>query len=269
MSLLDPAIQQDPRVIVVQPPPSAAPPAPAAPVPGEYLTKEQAFAMMEQARKEEKDKLYPEIERINGELRTLTQEREAQESERLRVEQEAAESARREQESRMTAEELIARNNQDWEAKFSQMNREREQDRALLEKERQYGENQTYIARRVKEEIENHSLAPELAVHVSGETIEQIEASIQRFQSTTAQIAESIASATPPSATPPMPRLPGSGIPPVDMLGGGDGGLGSQEQVTLTPEDIRSMSMEEYGQYRNNLMAAASQRARSGGLYQP
>lgn len=248
-------------VPVMMQPPVAAPPT-------QTYSLDEVLARVEATRKEEKDKLYPEIERLNGEVRTLSQEREERLADEQRLAQEAAEASAREEESRLSIEERLAARDQEWEGRFQQMNAEREADRALLEKERQYGELQTYIKKRTDEEIEKHSLAPELAVHVRGNTVDEVEASIASFEATTARIAEQIAAVAPPAHQPP-PRLPGSGAPPVDFLGGGGDGLGEAEQVTLTPEDIRAMTMEEYGAYRSNLIAAASARARAGGLYQP
>lgn len=213
----------------------------------------------ERVRKEEKDKLYPQIEDLKSQVQTLAQERE----ERLAAEQEnaqqRAEAERLAQEAEMTALQRLEQYQSDQDRRFSELEAERDRERALRERESEFSRVVEYRARRMAEE--SSMIAPQLLDYISGTTEEQIEQSIEMAKAKTAQILEEVSQAQLGQRRQTSPSI--SGVPPVDMMGGGE------QQRSLSAEDIRNMDMSEYQQYRSQLLGAASDRARNQGPYAP
>jgi len=96
---------------------------------------------------------------------------------------------------------------------------------------------------------------------VGGATVEELDHSIEMAKVKSAQILADVQAAQ--NAQRRQIPLPTTSGPPVDMLGG------QENERSLSAEDIRNMSMDEYRQYRNQLKDAASERVRTQGLYQP
>lgn len=241
-------------------------PAPAPTNDQQFISMEDAMRLVEKARSEEKDKLYPTIEDLQTRVRATEQEREARETEQARLQQEAAEADRLRQESEMSAIQRMEQSNASWEQRFADMEAERARERALLEKEREYNDLNAYRNSRVQAEVDARNIVPQFAVFIGGNTREEVETAIDLAKIKTEELVTEInaAQSTPPPT--PRPTLPMSGMPAVDMPGGG-GILGQGEQITITPEEIRNMSMAEFAEHRNQLLGAASERARTQGIY--
>lgn len=207
------------------------------------------------ARREEKDKLYTKLSKLEEELETIRKERE----EVARVAREAAEAeaqARRErEEAEMSSRELVLKKEdefnqrlntaqQEWEAKFNALQQESEARAAMLEKERQFQELQSYTSRRIQEESEH--LMPELLDLIKGSSVEEIEASIQAVAAKTSDIMQNIQSMLPQVQQRPRGISATGAIPsgPMDN---------STEQQVITQSDIKDMSMEQWAQVRGRL----------------
>lgn len=214
---------------------------------------------MANARREEKDKLYNKLNKLEQELETIRLERE----EAARIVRDAAEAedrARRErEEAEMSAKELVAKKEDElnarlntaqseWEQKFQALQAESEARAALLEKERTFQELQSYKNRRLSEESEN--IIPELlevdADAIKGETVEEIEASIQRAVNVSSAIMQKVQPLLQQAQQ--RPR----GISATGAIPGGPMDNGTEQQV-ITQADIKAMSMDQWAQVRGRL----------------
>lgn len=214
---------------------------------------------IERARAQEKDKLYPKIDRLQKRLDEFTSEAEDQKrqlaEEQARVD---AERKRREEEE-MSARELIERKDQEWSQKFeaaqeeslqkiNALEEEAARNAALLEKEQQYQELMTYKNRRLQEEQD--SLMPELLEFVTGNNKEEIDAAISVVQQRTSAIMEQMKANLPVQPTPPR-GVPATGASPDTMDN-------SMEQQTFSEADLANMDMQTYIENRDRLKAAVT-----------
>ena len=144
-------------------------------------------------RSQEKDKLYPVVEQLKGEVAALKKEKEekaarkaAEEAEKLAKK---AEKEKSKLEEDLDAKELIKLKEQEWAEQLERERGERERAFALLEQERNYAELQSYKQNRIEQEREN--IMPELADLISGNTPEEVEASLESLKARSARILES------------------------------------------------------------------------------
>lgn len=203
---------------------------------------------LNEARRQEKDKLYPEISRLKDEVAELRQAREA-EAARIAAEEEAAKlQAKKAAEEEMSVRELLQQKEQEWADQLERERQEREQAIALLEKERQYVQIQEYRQRRIEESRED--IIPELIDLVSGESIDQIDASIAGLVERSSRILGNMAQAGEAARR----ELSGARVtaPPTGPLDT------YSDSRTFTPEDLRDMSIEEYSQIRSSLLGSGA-----------
>lgn len=196
------------------------------------------------ARKQEKEKLYPEIDRLKQEVTALKSAQE-EEARRLAEEQQRLQDeARRKAEEEMDVRQLLQAKEAEWQSQLEAERQERERAFALLEKERQLAEVQRYRSVRIEEERNN--IIPELIDLVSGDTAEQIDASIASLVERSSRIISSAQQAAQ------VARRDMSGArvtsPPAGPL------EDYSDSRTMTPDQLRDMTMEEYAQYRSTLL---------------
>lgn len=224
-----------------------------------FFSQEELNAAIEKARQQEKDKLYPTIEKSDErskamadelkELRAFQRKQEKAEQDR----QAAIEAERKKaEEAELSAKELIQRREAEFEARMAQFEAENQQRVALMEKEIEFSRLQAYTQRRVSEESDE--IAPELlsAGYITGNTEEEVEASIARAKATTAQLVESMKSAgvRQRAAMPGVAPAAGTnGVGPMDQQG----------ERQLTDKDIQGMGMAEYAQLRQRLGLGGAQ----------
>lgn len=211
---------------------------------GRFTTEDMA-----KARQQEKDKLYAQIEEMRQEIERVKQERQEREQREAaqRAEQKEAERTKREEE--MDVRQLLTQRETEWERRFREMQEERERDKAIFERENAFRAVQDYRTERLTAEADN--IMPELRDLVAGNTQEEIDASIENLKDRTNRILQQVASAQQQQHQ----QMPGTKVtsPPV-------GPVEEQAQYeTLTPEDIRNMSIAEYSKRRNQLLGAAGQ----------
>jgi DNA repair exonuclease SbcCD ATPase subunit len=227
---------------------------------GKVFTAEEVEAI----RKQEKDKLYKEIQKQDERVKTMqeqitifNQEREEQArlAEELREREEAERKAREREE--LSAKELLMKTEddftqrlntaqQEWESKFAQLEAEKEAQAALLEQERRFQELESYKSRRIQEEQDN--LMPELLENISGSSEEEIESSISSIAAQTSAILSKVQHALPQNR---VRGVPTTGYPPTGPV------ENMTEQQTYTAADIAAMSNEEYAKVRDRLLASA------------
>lgn len=216
---------------------------------------------LERARQQEKEKLYPKIDKMSEQLELFTREREEQQRLQAEAQQRAAEERKRQEEEELGFKDLLLKKEDEWKANFNQVQleweeklsaiqAERDAHAALLEKERYFQEVTSYKNRRIQEEGDN--IMPELLDMITGDTEEAIEASISLVAAKTSAIVENIQQAT---ASRPVLR-------PVPSTGSAPSGPAENltEQQTLTMGDIKNMDMATYAANRARLLAAVSNR---------
>ena len=209
---------------------------------------------MTHARREEKDKLYTKLTKLEEELETIRKEREAAQTLAQTTAEAEAEARRQREEAEMSAKDLLLKKEdefnsrintaqQEWEQKFMALQQESEARQAMLDKEREFQELKSYTDRRIQEESEN--LMPELLDLVKGNSIEEIEASIQTVAAKTSDIMQSI---QPLLQTQQRPRgISATGAIPSGPMDN------STEQQTITQSDIKDMTMDQWAQVRGRL----------------
>lgn len=225
---------------------------------------------VEQIRKQEKDKLYKRIEEADGRVKTMEEQMNLLAQEREQARLEAEEKARQEAEllrqreiDELSAKELLSKREDefnlkikdlesDYRKRFEEIELQRQAQEAILDKERRLQELTSYRNRRVAEEGEY--IIPELLDLVSGNSEDEIETSINVLRDRSSAILESIQQA----AQQQQGRLRGTQVtaPPI-------GPMETQtEYQTLTADDIRNMSMDQYEKMRDRLLNARSSRGR-------
>jgi len=214
---------------------------------------------MEQARKEERDKLYAQLgkgderfKEMQAEVKRLqdAETARAKEAEKAARQAEAARKAK--EEAEMSAKELLAQREQTWQqkldeikaeqdARMAQIAEQQQLQQAMWDKEREMVALQVYIRDRVDAERDN--IAPELLDFIDGTTKEEVDASIERVKAKTAAIVEGMRQAT---------QQARAGMPGVAPSGGATAltpGLDTGNQ-NLSPDDIKGMSMKDFAKLR-------------------
>jgi len=213
---------------------------------GQYFTAQQ----LEAARQQEKDKVYGRIEaaerlanEMKAEVEALKADKAARDAEAQRLQQEAAAAQQRAEDEKLTAAQLIEKNNKELLERQQAFEAKLAADQALLQKEQQFLQLRAYIQQRIAEEVAQDNIAPEFLDYISGNTQDEVEASITKAKEKTASIIEAKVNAGVSA-----PRLPGvspTGFAPTGPLEQFQG-----QQRELTVQEIDALSMPEYAEYR-------------------
>ena len=209
------------------------------------------------AREQEKAKLYPQMEKMKEELAALKKAKEElaakeaeREAKRAAKEAERAAKAREKEESELSFKELLSKKEQEFQSQLESERLEREKAFALLEKERQFQEIESYRYARLEQERD--SIVPELIDLINGNSKEEIEQSIAVLKEKSVSILQS-AQAAMQAAKQQMVGVsitaPASG--PLDN---------DSAQNPYSSEGIKDMSMSEYAKIRNKVLPNANNR---------
>jgi hypothetical protein len=211
---------------------------------------------LSKVRAQEKDKLYPQIDSLKAEVAELKKAREA-EAEALRAEQEAKEAEMRSKlEADMDVRDLLKQKEAEFAEQLERERQARELAFAERDREREWAELQSH--RQLRLESEREAIIPELLDLVSGNTPSEVDASIESLKERSARILESAQAAmqaTRKDMTGTRATLPPTG--PMDI---------NSEQRNFTAQEIASMPMNEYANYRQRLLSDKAQ-GRSQGLF--
>ena len=210
-------------------------------------------------RSQEKDKLYPEIERLKDEVLSLKKDKEEKAARKAAeaAEKEAAKAAkdREKLEEDLDAKDLIKLTADELREQLERERQERERAFALLEQERQFASLNDFRRQVIEQERDN--IIPQLIGYIQGNTPEEIQASVDSLKEQSASIMEDALSAA-QNARKEMPgtraTLPASG--PLDTY---------SESRQFTAQDIASMSVNEYAKVRDRLMSDSA-RGKNRGL---
>jgi hypothetical protein len=206
---------------------------------------------VEKIRQEERSRygtLSSQLDDLNQEIAKYRQadEERVKAEEKARRDTEKVEKKKAEEE--MELRDLIAKKDQEWEAKLEQERQDREKALALLEQERRHASLQNYLAQRMMESGE--LIAPQLRKLVGGNTEQEIDTKIQEL----VEITGSIVGDTQQYMAQVNAQRPTVGVtaPPI----------GPAETAattrTLTPDDLKALTPEEYADQRESLLRAAS-----------
>ena len=214
------------------------------------------------AREQEKNKLYPQMEKMKEELAAIKKaeaERQAQEEarkeQRRQRDTEAADKKKREEEETLELRELLQKKEQEWQSQLEQERLEREKAFALLEREREFQELQNYRSQRIEQEREN--IIPDLIDLVQGNTVDEIEQSVNALKTKSASIFDSVTQAAQQSRK----EMRGAGITaPVSAIDN------DSDPRAYSPDDLSKMSMADYAKNRQKLLGDASNN-RGQGLF--
>lgn len=225
--------------------------APVAEVTPNFYTAED----LARARAQEKEKLYPQVEKLKEELSLLKQreaEREAEEAkkreERKKREAELAKKKKEEEEAELSAKELLIRKEQELLALVEQERTERERALALLEQERRLQQLMQYRQQRLEQERDN--IIPELLDLIQGNSENEIEQSISGLKEKSARIFESVAQAGVQSRKEMVgARVTSPASGPLDN---------DSEQRMFSPDDISNMSLADYAKNRAKLLGTGN-----------
>lgn len=214
---------------------------------------------LQKAREQEKTKLYGQIETLtagqkamNDELDRLRVDRETREkTEQERLD--AAEAqARKTAEDEMDVRQLLDTKEKEWAERFTSLQQERQMDRTLLEREREYSQLAEYRNRRVNEMADD--IIPELQDLVTGNTPQEIEQSLAGLVDRSAKIIDSATNAAQAARR----DMRGTGI-----TAPAAGPLEEQSgQTSISQADLAAMPMSEYVKHRASLLNLASQSKR-------
>ena len=215
------------------------------------------------ARAQEKQKLYPQMEKMQEELakaKALAEELSAKdatrEAERTAKKAEREAKKKQEEEQELSFKELLSKKEQEFQSQLEAERLEREKAFALLDRERQFQDLMSYRAQRIEQERD--TIVPQLIDLVSGNTQDEIEQSIATLKEKSAGIMQDVQQAT-ANAKQQMvgARVTAPASGPLDN---------NSEQQSYTPESIRDMSLAEYSKQRAKLLGTAASN-RGQGLF--
>jgi len=200
-------------------------------------------------RSQEKEKLYPQIDSLKEELLSLKKEKEEEAARRAAdAEAEAArvrEAALAELDSKSYADARLT----ELQEQLERERVERERAFALLEREKQYADLQAYRQEILEQERDN--IIPELVDLISGNTREELAASVEGLKERSARILDSAQAAMQNARK----EMKGTSIttPPAGPM------ETNSEQRMLSPEEIAALPMNEYAKYRSRLLSPKAQ----------
>ena len=222
-------------------------------------TKSQKFYTDEdlaKVRSQEKEKLYPEIDRLKEEVSLLKKEKE-EKAAQLAAEADAeAAKVKEAVESELDAKSYAELKTRELQEQLERERSERERAFALLEREKSFADLQAYRQQVLETEREN--IIPQLVDFVQGNSREEIAESVERLKERSASILESASAAMQSQKREQIgtrATLPPNG--PLET---------NTESRQFTAQDIASMSVNEYAKYRDKLMSESA-RGKSRGLF--
>lgn len=213
---------------------------------------------IEAARKQEKDKLYADQQKLKEafakqekELADLRKAREDEEALRLKTVEDKKASDKSAAEEEMSAKELIALRDKDWQTQLDDLKKQADMERALFAKERDFVAKREYTQILVEKALADGELAPELADLVTGTTEEEIQGSLNVLKAKSSAIAANVAAATQQQRLAPRGVSP-TGYAPTGPLDNEPG------QQTITLEQLKAMPPQEYAKIRAQLIGGAA-----------
>jgi hypothetical protein len=208
-------------------------------------------------RSQEKEKLYPQIDKLKEELDVIKREREEELARKAAFDAEQAEVTKRKQEDELEVRDLLKVKEQEWSEQLERERQERERAFALLEREKAFTEVTNYRNSRLQQESD--AIIPELVDMITGDSPEEIEASIQGLKDRSSRILESVQQATQAARR----DMTGTRVTTPPNAGPLDIETGTRQ---FTAEDISAMSLNDYAKFRSALLSPQAQGQSKGML---
>jgi hypothetical protein len=225
-------------------------------VPADLNSKFYTEEDLARVRSQEKDKLYPQIDKLKEELDVLKRDRDAEIAAKAVEEAERIAEAKRQEEDELGVRDLLKVKEQEFAEQLDRERQERERAFALLEREKSFAELQSYRSSRLDAERDN--IIPELVDLIAGNTPEEIEESIQGLKDRSSRILDSAQQAMQAARrdmTGTRVTTPAAG--PLDIETG---------TKQFTADDISAMSLNDYAKYRSQLLSPNAQ-GKTKGLF--
>ena len=205
-------------------------------------------------RSQEKEKLYPEIDRLKEEVSILKKDREEKAARKAaEAEAKAAEEKARLEEG-LDAKDFAKATDDELREQLARERQEREAAFALLEQERKFAELQAHRQQAVEQNRDN--IIPQLIDYIQGNTPEEISESIAGLVERSNSILESAQSAIQQQRRDmPGVRATLPGVGPLET---------NSESRQFTAADIASMPMNEYAKVRTQILSNRAQGKTSG-----
>lgn len=247
----------EPSGITIVPPLEPPPVPPATPLAQAFTAED-----VENARKQEKDKLYDRITKTDEVVKNLQAEQKKRLDAESKARKDAEDAAEAERLKLQSFEEKFAETTQSFEVKMAGLQEQVAQRDALLEAERQFQALQNYKNSRLSDPEVSGEIMPQLVDLVGGHSEAEIDASIARaIEKSEAILAEfqNHQQTVQQQAVIARQNARGTTVtaPPVGPMENQSG------QMTFSAEDIKNMSIEDYAKVRPQLMEAASALRRS------
>lgn len=225
-------------------------PAPQQPVMPQVAPPQQYFTAedLERARQQEKDKLYARLESADQKVQAFQTDLDSMKAERqaekdaLAAQQAAAVAAQQKaDEEKLTVTELIAKRDSEWQQEKEQLKQQMETERVIAQRDRELFQLQSFIQRRVAEEVAQDNIAPEFVDLITGNNEAEVESSITRMKEKTASIVAGMGGSRTPASSP--------GVSPAGFAPSGplDNITGTRQ---YTAEQIKAMNAQEYATFR-------------------
>lgn len=202
---------------------------------------------VEKFRQQEKDKLYSRVESMAQEVDRLKAEREAERKAIEEAEAAAEAKAKAEAEDGMDVRDLLKQTREEFQSETARLREEAERAQAMLEQERRLSELSAY--RQQALQAVSDRLVPEFADFISGDTPEQIDASISDALERSDRVVQGMLAAQ-------QQQLQGMQGARVTAPTGNGPLEEQQEQRQLSVQDIKNMSPSEYAAHRGTLQQA-------------
>lgn len=226
-------------------------------------------AQLEAARKQERDKLYGRIEALQEEQKKANEalaaiqsakDAELASAQAAQAEKDAVLQAKKEEEMSAKAllEQKLRETNDTWESRFNQLQQERDTEKALQAKEREYNELVAY--RNTALDAAKDDIAPQFYDFISGDTKEQIDAGIARAKAATDSIAQQFQAAQQTQ----LSQMRGVSPTGYASTGPMDNTQGTQ---TFTPEEIANMDMKQFALLRQKTGIGSAEARTNRGLF--
>lgn len=205
---------------------------------------------IEKARREEREKLYPQLSKVDemaASLAALQAEREQEREAREAAEAAAAEAERLAEEAKMSATALNSKRIDELAQQLAQTEAQRATELAIFEQERRLNMLQQYAQQAVQ--AAGNTIIPELWDMVTGNTEAEIDESIKLLQQKTANMVGQLQE----TMVAQRQVLPGT-MPTAPAMGP----LENQQGVRqISAEEIAAMTPQQFAQQRSYLLPAA------------
>lgn len=233
--------------------------------PDNIFSNSAVVAAIAKARQEEKDKLYPRLSKqdekfklLEDELAVLKQEREARLAQEKTKADELTAKAEAKRKEEVSAKTLLDEKAAEWESKFTDMQNALAQKDAIFAKEKEFLELQQYTQSQVM--AASDDIDPRFVDYISGNTREEVDASILRAKAKTEELITELQAAQLAA------RQTQRGVSPAGYSTSGPLDTEPFNQ-SISASDLQNMPMSKYAELRSKLGIGGNSQGSNRGLF--